>query len=137
MDDILVWGDFSTPSHLKDQLIPSLSSLQFKIAPHKMYLILPIAFLRTQNFLTSICSLKPTLSFPQTLTLASLQRILENIVFDCFPPHLYPTVSLWSLVRDKISSSLRAFPSEAVEALGTINTDLKDVTLTRCDPRFP
>jgi hypothetical protein len=33
---ILVCGDSSTsPSEIKDQLIPSLSALRFKIAPHK------------------------------------------------------------------------------------------------------
>jgi hypothetical protein len=37
MDDTLLWEDSSTsPSHLKDQLIPSLSALGFKLAhcPH-------------------------------------------------------------------------------------------------------
>ena len=51
MDDILVWGDSSTsPSQLKDQIIPSLSVLGFKIAPYKIQLILPIAFLGTEIF---------------------------------------------------------------------------------------
>ena len=80
MDDILVWGDSSTfPSQLKDQLIPSLSALGFKIAPHKIQLILPIAFLGTEISLTSICPLKSTLSFPQKLTLTSLQSFLGKL----------------------------------------------------------
>ena len=52
MDDILVWGDFSTsPSQLKYQLIPSLTSLGFKIAPPKIQIILPTVFFRTRNLL--------------------------------------------------------------------------------------
>ena len=80
MYDILVWGDSSTsPSQLKDQLTPSLSVLGFKIAPHKIQLIPPIAFLKTELSLTSICPLNLTLSIPQKLTLASLQRFLGEI----------------------------------------------------------
>ena len=80
MYDILVWGDSSTsPSQLKDQLTPSLSVLGFKIAPHKTQLTLPIAVLGTETSLTSICPLKPILSFPQKLTLTSLQRFLDNL----------------------------------------------------------
>jgi hypothetical protein len=76
MDDILIWGDSSTsPSQLKDQLIPPLSVLGFKIIPHKNQLILPIAFLGTKISLTSICPLKPTLSFPQK----SLRIFLGNL----------------------------------------------------------
>jgi hypothetical protein len=79
MDDILVWGDFSTtPSQLKDQLVPYLSALGFKISPHKIQL-LHIAFLGTEILLTSISPLKPTLPFPQKLTLAFLQRFLGNL----------------------------------------------------------
>lgn len=49
MDDILIWGNSSTSSSsLKDQLIPSLSSLGFKVAPHNIQLTLPITFLGTE-----------------------------------------------------------------------------------------
>jgi hypothetical protein len=55
MDDILVWGDSSISAfQLKDQLIPSLSALGFKITPHKIQLVLPITFLGTEISLISI-----------------------------------------------------------------------------------
>ena len=80
MDHILVWGDSSTfPSQLKDQLIPSLFALGFKIVPHKIQLALPIAFLGTEISFTSIYPRKPTLSLPQKLTLATHQRFLGNL----------------------------------------------------------
>jgi hypothetical protein len=68
MDNILIWVDSATsPSQLKDQLIPSLFAVGFKISPHKIQRIPPIAFLGTVISLTSICPLKLTLSFPQKL----------------------------------------------------------------------
>ena len=80
MDDILVWGDSSTsPSQFKEQLILSLSALGFEINSHKIQLIAPITFLLAEISLTSIHSLKPTLSFPQKLTLASFQSFLGNL----------------------------------------------------------
>ena len=80
MDDIVIWGDSSTfPSKLKDQIIPSLTALGFQIALYKIQLILPIEFLGTEISFNSICPLKPTLSFPQKITLSSLQSFLSNL----------------------------------------------------------
>jgi hypothetical protein len=118
MDDILVWRESSTsPSQLKDQPIPSLSSLRFKIALHKIQHILPIAFLRTETSLNSVHPLKPTLSFPQKLTLASLQSFLGNLNW-LRPWLLLPTSTLQPLFNllkgDKSPSSLRTLSPKAV-----------------------
>lgn len=56
-----------SPPQLKDQPIPSLFALAFKIAPHKIELTLPITILEKEISVISICSLKPTLSFPQKI----------------------------------------------------------------------
>lgn len=141
MDDILVWGDASTsPSQLKDQLIPSLTALGFKIAPHKIQLIPPITFLGTEISLTSIRPLKPTLSFPQKLTLASLQSFLGNL--NWLRPWLHlPTSTLQPLFNllkgDKDPSSPRTLSPEAVQALKSVNSALNDMALARYDPTVP
>ena len=141
MDDILVWGDSSTfPSQLKDQLTPSLSVLGFKIAPHKTQLTLPIAVLGTETSLTSICPLKPTLSFPQELTLASLQSFLGNLSWrwPWLPLPRSTLQPLFNLLKgDKSPSALRTLSPEAVQALNSVNAALKNMALSRYDPAKP
>jgi hypothetical protein len=141
MDDILVWGDSSTStSQLRDQLIPSLYALGLKIAPHKIQLIPSIAFLGTDISLTSICPLKPSLSFPQKLTLTSLQIFFGNL--NWLRPWLpLPTSTLLSLFillkGNKCPCCPRTLSPESVQALNSVNVALKDVALARYDPTKP
>ena len=101
---------------------------------------MPITFLGTEISLTSICPLKPTLSFPQKLTLASLQSFLGNLNW-LWPWLPLPTSTLQPLFNllkgDKNPFSLKTLSLEAVQALNSVNAALKDMALARYDPTKP
>lgn len=133
-------GDTSTstsPSQLKGQLIPFLTTLGFKIVPHKIQLIVPITFLGTELSLTSIHPLKLTLSFPQKLTLASLQSFSGQPQLTLTLPTSTLQLLFNLLKGDKRPSSPRTLSLEAIQALNSVNTALKDMALHRYDPTIP
>jgi hypothetical protein len=75
LDDILISGDSST-SLSQLNAFPICPRIQNSPSQNPTYL--PIQFLGTEISLTSICPLNSTLSFPQKLTLASLEKFLGH-----------------------------------------------------------
>lgn len=67
-----------SPFVLKDQLITSLFSLGFKIAPPMSNTYIPAYIPRREIFLMSITLLKPKHSFPWILLLITLQIFLSK-----------------------------------------------------------
>lgn len=128
----------ASPSQHKDQRIPSLSALGFKIAPHKIQLIFSIAFLGTEIFLTLICPFKTTLSSPPSKINAPELFGQPQLASALGPPsYNHCLTPLQPPERRQSPSSPRTLSPEAVQALNSINAALEDMALTRYDPAKP
>lgn len=99
-----------------------------KVVPHRIQLILPITFLRNKLSNTSICSLKLTLSCLQNLTLASLQRFLDNFNWFCLwlPLCTKVTQTLLNFLKRNYKPSLSQSLCRVTQDLNSVQVALKD-----------